>query len=91
MPDSPVVLRLFLPELTSAALGRLKRALPDLVLTPLGLEIPLDNRAPEELLSLFLRHGVTARATRITRSGSIRLTALGSGPKFPPEITPDPN
>jgi hypothetical protein len=64
--DSAAFLHLFLPELTSASLARLRQALPDLVLTPLGLEIPLDNRAPEELLSLFLRYGVTARATRIT-------------------------
>jgi hypothetical protein len=64
-PPVPV-LRLFLPEVTAASLGRLRLALPDLVLTPLGLEIPLDNHAPEELLSLFLRHGVSARATRIT-------------------------
>jgi hypothetical protein len=66
VPESTAVLRLFLPELNSAGLCRLRRALPDLVLTPLGLEIPLNNRAPEELLALFLRHGVTARATRIT-------------------------
>jgi hypothetical protein len=59
------VLRLFLPELTPGALARLRQSLPGLVLTPLGLEIPLDNRAPEELLALFLRYGVTARATRI--------------------------
>ncbi len=66
MSDSEAVLRLFLPELSTAALARLRQSLPGLVLTPLGLEIPLDNRAPEELLSLFLRCGVTARATRIT-------------------------
>jgi len=66
VPDSTPVLRLFLPELTAASLARLRRSLPGLVLTPLGLEIPLDNREPEELLSLFLRCGVTARATRIT-------------------------
>jgi len=63
--DSAPVLRLFLPELTSASLARLRQSLPGLVLTPLGLEIPLDNQEPEELLSLFLRFGVTARATRI--------------------------
>lgn len=66
MSDSAPVLRLFLPELTSASLARLRQSVPGLVLTPLGLEIPLDNCAPEELLSLFLRYGVTARATRIT-------------------------
>jgi hypothetical protein len=37
----------------------------DLVRTPLGLEIPLGDRAPEEILALLLRHGITARATRI--------------------------
>jgi hypothetical protein len=72
VPDPTPVLRLFLPELTSGSLARLRQSLPGLVLTPLGLEIPLDNWEPEELLSLFLRCGVTARATRITvraRSG----------------------
>ena len=66
MSDSAPVLRLFLPELTSASLARLRQSLPGLVLTPLGLEIPLENHAPEELLALLLRCGVTARATRIT-------------------------
>lgn len=65
MSASAPVLRLFLPELKPGALDRLRRSLPGLVLTPIGLEIPLDNRAPEELLALFLRHGVTARGTRI--------------------------
>ena len=65
MSHSAPVLRLFLPELTSASLARLRQLLPGLVLTPLGLEIPLDSRAPEELLAVFLRCGVTARATRI--------------------------
>jgi hypothetical protein len=66
MADREAVLRLFLPELRSGALAGLQRSLPGMVLTPLGLEIPLNNRAPEEILSLFLRYGVTARATRIT-------------------------
>ena len=65
MSDSEPVLRLFLPELTPASLARLRQSLPGLVVTPLGLEIPLDARGPEELLALFLRYGVTARATRI--------------------------
>lgn len=66
MPEADVVLRLFLPEVTPAGLALLQAALPGLLLTPLGLEIPLRDRAPEEILSLFLRFGVTARATRIT-------------------------
>ena len=48
--------------------GRISRLLAsstDLVPTPLGLEIRLGDRAPEEILALLLRHGVTARATRI--------------------------
>jgi hypothetical protein len=64
--DRETVLRLFLPELRSGALAGLQRSLPGIVLTPLGLEIPLDNHAPEEILSLILKHGVTARASRIT-------------------------
>lgn len=70
MPASGAVLRLFLPELSPEALVRLRAALPGLLLTPLGFEIPLEDRAPEEILSLFLRYGVTARATRITPPGS---------------------
>lgn len=66
MPDLEPVLRLFLPEVTPAGLVRLEASLPGLLHTPLGLEIPLQGRAPEEILSLFLRCGVTARATRIT-------------------------
>jgi hypothetical protein len=59
------VLRLFLLEASSPALAALRAALPDLVCTPLGVEIPLREVGPEEVLALCLRHGVTAGATRI--------------------------
>jgi len=36
-----------------------------LVRTPLGFEIPLVDSPPEEILSLMIRYGITARATRI--------------------------
>ena len=66
------VLRMYLLEAAPASLQRLRELLPDHVGTPLGLEIPLREHAPEEILSLCLRLGVTARATRIVnrpRSG----------------------
>ena len=72
MPQSRPVLRLFLLEGPRGALECLRAGLADLRPTPLGLEIPLDDRAPEEILALLLRHGITARATRIVdrpRSG----------------------
>ena len=47
----------------------LRASLPDILLTPLGFAIPLGDRAPEEILSLFLQYGITARATRITVRG----------------------
>ena len=59
------VLRLFLLDGPPGALTRLIATSPDLVPTPLGLEVRLNDRAPEELLALLLRHGITARATRI--------------------------
>ena len=59
------VLRLFLPDASPPALAELRRLLPGLVATPLSLEITLEDRAPEEILALCLRLGVTARATRI--------------------------
>ena len=65
MPAPDPVLRLFLPEVTAPALEHLRRAIPGIAITPLGLEIPLADLGAEEILSLFLRHGVTARATRI--------------------------
>lgn len=65
MPRPQCVLRLFLLDGPPGGLTRLLGALPDLVRTPLGLEVRLEDRAPEEILSLLLRHGITARATRI--------------------------
>ncbi|MGQ0702966.1 MAG: hypothetical protein ACT4PM_07535 [Gemmatimonadales bacterium] len=59
------VLRLFLFDPPPAGLNRLRAALPQHTRTTLGLEIPLDGQAPEEILALCLRFGVTARATRI--------------------------
>ena len=59
------VLRLFLLDGPPGGLSRLMAASTDLVRTPLGLEIPLGDRAPEEILALLLRYGITARATRI--------------------------
>jgi hypothetical protein len=60
-----LVLRLFLPEGQPAAFGRLQAMLPSMRRTPLGLEVPLGEVAPEEILALCLRAGLTARATRI--------------------------
>ncbi len=60
-----LVLRLFLPEGEPAAFGLLQQLLPAMRRTPLGLEVPLDEVAPEEILALCLRVGLTARATRI--------------------------
>jgi hypothetical protein len=59
------VLHLFLMDATAAGLARLEAGFPGLVRTPLGVEIPLGDSAPEEVLSLCLRCGITARATRI--------------------------
>lgn len=59
------VLRLFLPEGEPAAFGLLQQLLPAMRRTPLGLEVPLGEVAPEEILALCLRVGLTARATRI--------------------------
>ena len=39
--------------------------MPNGVRTPLGFDVPLTDLMPEEVLSLCLRYGVTARATRI--------------------------
>jgi hypothetical protein len=65
MPEAQAVLRLFLPDLAPLALARLRATLPGVHQIPLGLEIPLGDRGPEEILSLFLQYGITARATRI--------------------------
>ena len=72
MASSEAVLRLFLLDAPPAALSRLRSRLPGAVWTPIGLEIPLDDCAPEEILALCLQLGVSARATRImerSRSG----------------------
>jgi len=59
------VLRLYLLDGPPDGLTRILATSSDLVRTPLGLEIPLGDRAPEEILALLLRYGITARATRI--------------------------
>ena len=64
VPASQPVLKLFLLE-PSGAVAALRTLLPALVPIPLGLEIPLGDYRPEEILALCLRCGVTARATRI--------------------------
>ena len=72
MPASRPVLRLFLLDGPRGGLERLRASFADMRPTPLGLEIPLDDRGPEEILALLLRHGITARATCIVdrpRSG----------------------
>ena len=71
MSTTEPVLRLFLLE-PAAAVAGLRALLPELVSTPLGVEIPLRDHCPEEILSLCLRCGITARATCIVeraRSG----------------------
>ena len=65
MNTSDAVLKLFLLEAPRPALPALRALLPGLVSTPLGLEIPLGDRGPEEILALCLRFGVTVRATCI--------------------------
>jgi hypothetical protein len=65
MPAAEPVLRLFLLEAPGTALAALQAALPGLITTPLGVEIPLREHGPEEILALCLRFGVTAGATRI--------------------------
>jgi hypothetical protein len=59
------MLRLFLPEGSPDGLARLSAGLPGAVLTPLGLDVPLTDFGPEEILALCVRCGVTARATAI--------------------------
>jgi hypothetical protein len=63
-----LVLRLFLLDASAAALAALTAALPGVVRTPLGLEVPLRDLGPEEILAHCLRLGITARATRILES-----------------------
>jgi len=64
---SDAALQLLLPEGPPPALIALRSLEPGLRLTPLGFEIPLHDRAPEEVLALCLRCGITARATRVVR------------------------
>ena len=59
------VLRLFLLDASAAALASLTAALPGVIRTPLGLEVPLQDLNPEEILAHCLQLGITARATRI--------------------------
>lgn len=70
VPRPSFTLRLFLPDVAPHALYQLRALLPGLTLTPLGLDIPLTDRAPEEILAVLLRCGVTARATRIVADRS---------------------
>ena len=67
MSDAGTTLRLFLLDAPPGGLDRLRSRIPELIPTPLGLEIPLAEWAPEEILALCLRCGVTARATRIVQ------------------------
>jgi hypothetical protein len=67
MSEPEPILRVFLLDAPSAALTALRTLLPDVVSTPLGLEIPLREHGPEEILALCLRFGVTARATCIVQ------------------------
>lgn len=60
-----LVLKLFLLDAAAPALASLSAALPGVIRTPLGLEVPLREIGPEEILALCLRLGITARATRI--------------------------
>ena len=72
MPREDPVLQVYLLDGAPEALGDLLAGEAGIARTPLGLEIPLGDRAPEEVLALLLRHGITARATRIVsrpRSG----------------------
>jgi hypothetical protein len=69
MPAAAPVLCLFLLDHPSG-LDRLRAALPAHLATPLGLEIPLIDHQPEEILALCLQCGVTARATRILERSS---------------------
>ena len=66
------MLRLFLLDHPSGIEG-LRAALPPHRVTALGLEIPLTEHGPEEILALCLQYGVTARATRIVERSSFAL------------------
>jgi hypothetical protein len=69
------VLRLLLPRLSSPALARLEREFPGAVLGSGILDVPLADRAPEEVLALCLRCGVTPRGSRVLGDDG-RLTPL---------------
>jgi hypothetical protein len=69
MTPPSTVLRLFLPHGSADGMAALTAALPGTVSTPLGLDIPLDERAPEEVLALCIQWGITARATCIFERG----------------------
>ena len=68
MPTLRPVLRIFLLDAPTPALSLLSSAVPGIVRTPLGLEVPLSDLGPEEILALCLRFGITARATRIVEA-----------------------
>lgn len=72
MLGSGSVLRLFLLDHPSG-IDRLRAALPPHRTIPLGLEIPLTDHEPEEILALCLQHGITARATRIVELPTLEL------------------
>ena len=83
MHSGPPVLQVFLLDRRSRRLDRLRTELPPHRITPLGLEIELGEFEPEEILAVFLRHGVTARATRLVSPGvqdsSFSQPGFGSG------------
>lgn len=64
-PASFPTLRIFLPDGPPGSVARLCAGLAGAVRSPLGVDIPLTDQAPEEVLALCLRLGVTARATTI--------------------------
>ena len=66
------VLRLFLLE-HNPRLDRLRAVLPPHSATPLGLEIPLIDHDPEEILALCIQYGVIARATCIIERASLAI------------------
>jgi hypothetical protein len=72
MAGGTSVLRLFLLD-HNLEIERLRTVLPPHLATPLGLEIPLIDHEPEEILALCLQHGVTARATSIVERPSLAI------------------
>jgi hypothetical protein len=65
IPATPL-LRLELSPADPVAIARVLAAWPCLRAT-LALELPLDEAAPEEILSLCLRAGVTVARSRVVR------------------------